>query len=536
MKNREIKIFDTTLRDGAQTPGILFSVEDKFKIAKVLDDFGIHFIEGGWPGSNQTDEQFFKKAKSELSLKNAQLVAFGSTRHKGNKAQDDPNLCAIVDSKVKYACIFGKTWDLHVVHALKCSLEENLKMIGDSVSFLKQKGLNVIYDAEHFFDGYKSNNKYAVETVKAAIKAGAFNVTLCDTNGGTLPNELSGIIVELKKELSCDEETGKCCYSLGIHAHNDDGCAVANSVIAVNEGVELVQGTINGYGERCGNANLCSIIPSLQLKLGMACVDENKLKGLTELSRYVSEIVNIIPDERAPYVGLSAFTHKAGIHVSAMSKHTSTYEHIAPEAVGNERRIIISELAGRSNIATKVRELKLDFAASEESVEKIIHVIKKLEHEGYQFENADGSFAITARKALGKHKPFFNLEGFRVVVEKDPKTGKMTTEATLKVEVDGRVEHTAAEGDGPVNALDNALRKALDKFYPELKDASLSDFKVRVINAKKGTAAKVKVTIETKDKTGSWGTVGVSENIIEASWQALVDAVEYKLLKDKKTK
>ncbi|MDI6640951.1 MAG: citramalate synthase, partial [Elusimicrobiota bacterium] len=497
-------------------------------------EFGIHYIEGGWPGSNPKDELFFKQARN-LKLKNSILVAFGSTRYKGNKAENDPNLKALIRSKVKTVCIFGKTWDLHVIHALRTSPSENLNMIEDSIKFLRQKGCNVIYDAEHFFDGFKANKEYALKTLDVAKSAGAFNITLCDTNGGTLPDELRNIISEVKKHLKLSHLITQSLnhFSLGIHTHNDSECAVANSIAAVLEGATIVQGTINGYGERCGNVNLCSVIPNLQLKLGYRCVPENKLKGLTELSRYVSEVANVLPGVRQPYTGEAAFTHKGGVHVSAVTRHTRTYEHIAPELVGNERRIIISELAGRSNIAYKIKELNLKID-DKKSIVKIIDIIKKLEHRGYQYEDADASFAIIVRKVTGKYRPYFELKGCRVLVEKDPKTGKTYSEATIKLQVGNNLEHTAAEGDGPVNALDNALRKALVKFYPELKDVSLSDFKVRVINAEAGTEAKVRVLIESKDKEESWGTIGVSENIIEASWQALVDAIEFKLLKSRK--
>ena len=535
---KRIDIFDTTLRDGSQSSGISFSVEDKIKIARALDSFGIKYIEAGWPGSNPKDELFFKIAKSSLKLKNSKLVAFGSTRHKSNKPENDPNLKALVKSGTEYICIFGKTWDLHVIHALRVSLRDNLKMIEDSIKFLRQKGLKVIYDAEHFFDGFKANKEYALKTVEVAKNAGAFNITLCDTNGGTLPHDLRDIIRETKKYLDLTRLPAKPLnhFSLGIHTHNDSDCAVANSIIAVLEGITLVQGTINGYGERCGNANLCSIIPNLQIKLKYKCVPESSLKSLTELSRYVNEIANIVPFEHQPFVGPSAFAHKGGVHVSAISRHTRTYEHIPPESVGNERKIIVSELSGRSNIIAKAKEMKLDFAKDKKSVEKIIHLIKNLEHQGFQFESADASFALYVQKELGRYKPFFELKGFRVIVQKDPKTGKMHSEATIKLSVENVDEHTAAEGDGPVNALDNALRKALEKFYPELKEMSLSDFKVRVINANAGTGAKVRVLIESKDREKSWGTIGVSENIIEASWQALVDAIEYKLMKSVKVK
>jgi len=527
----KIKIYDTTLRDGSQSSGISLTVDDKIKIVKILDDFGIDYIEGGWPGSNFTDMLFFKKIR-EIKLKNSQITAFGSTRYKDNKPENDPNLRAILRSKVKVACIFGKSWDFQVRCALKVSLEDNLKMIYESIEFLKKKGLSVIYDAEHFFDGFKSNKEYTLKTVKKAIEAGAFNITFCDTNGGCLPHEIQEIlkvsIIELRK-IKSDIE-------FGIHTHNDSETAVANSIIAVREGVELVQGTINGYGERCGNANLCSVIPNLQFKLGMKCISENNMKKLTQISRSIAEIVNITPNQLQPFVGYSAFAHKGGIHVSAVSKHTNTYEHISPSLVGNERRILISELSGKSNILSKIKELKLNFAKDEKSIQKIIKIIKNLEHLGYQFEEADASFALTVRKALNKHIPFFELKGFKVIVEKNILTKEMKSEAIIKISVDGKEEHTASDGDGPVNALDNALRKALEKFYPELKEISLHDFKVRVINATKGTAAKVRVLIETGDKNDTWGTIGVSENIIEASWQALVDAIEYKLLKKTKIK
>jgi 2-isopropylmalate synthase len=525
----KIKFFDTTLRDGTQASGISLSVDDKLKIAKALDEFGIHYIEGGWPGSNKTDELFFKKAKESLKLKRAQLTAFGSTRYKGNRAQNDPNLRSIANSRVKVACIFGKSWDLHVAHALRVSLEENLKMIEDSIKYLRSKSIEVIYDAEHFFDGFCANKKYALETIKVAARAGAVNVTLCDTNGGTLPDDIRSIILVVKNEMA----GAKLLTDLGIHTHNDSDCAVANTICAVKEGVRLVQGTINGYGERCGNADLCSVIPNLQLKLGIKCISDKKLKLLTELSRYVSEVANKLPDEHRPYVGYSAFAHKGGIHVSAVTRHTATYEHVNPGSVGNERRILVSELAGKSNIAVKVKELRLDFAQDIESTKKIFQLIKKLEHQGYQFEDANASFALTVRRAFKKYKSFFDVVGFRAIVERNPLTGKMRSEATIKINVGGKEEHTVAEGDGPVNALDNALRKALERFFPELKEVSLSDFKVRVISATEGTASKVRVIIESRDRNEIWGTIGVSENIIEASWQALVDAIEYKLLKQR---
>ena len=518
---KKVLIYDTTLRDGAQSEGISFSVEDKLKIAKRLDDLGIHYIEGGWPGSNPKDILFFKRA-TKLRLRNAKMVAFGSTRYKGKEASRDPNLNAILKLRPEASCIVGKTWGLHVKYALRTTLGENLKMIFDSVKYLKSKGLEVIYDAEHFFDGCIDDHFYAMETLRQAAKAGTNNITLCDTNGGMMPHQVESIVKEVKRKIR---------IPLGIHTHNDSEMAVANSVIAVNAGCVLVQGTINGYGERCGNANLCSIIPNLKLKLGINCISDKRLGSLTEVSRYVSEIANMIPQDNQPYVGNSAFAHKGGVHVSAVARQTKTYEHVAPERVGNRRRVLVSELSGRSSVLSKAKEFKIDFREKSKEVKKLLQRIKQMESQGYQFEGAEGSFELLMKKTIGRHKTFFDLEGFRVIVEKD-KRGKLRSEATIKVMVRGKEEHTASEGDGPVNALDNALRKALERFYPELKSMSLTDFKVRVIDATQGTAAKVRVLIESRDKIDEWGTVGVSENIIEASWQALVDSIEYKLLKE----
>jgi len=518
---RKVLIYDTTLRDGAQGEGISFSVEDKLKIAKKLDDLGIHYIEGGWPGSNPKDIIFFEKAR-ELHLRNTRLVPFGSTRYKGKKPEEDSNLNAIVNLRPEVACIFGKSWALHAKFALRTTLAENLEMIFDSVKYLKSKGIEVIYDAEHFFDGYIEDRSYAMETLRQAARAGADNITLCDTNGGMMPHQVESIVSEVKKEIK---------IPLGIHTHNDSEMAVANSIIAVKAGCVLVQGTINGYGERCGNANLCSIIPNLKLKLGIGCISDKRLESLTEISRYVSEIANMVPRDNQPYVGNSAFAHKGGVHVSAVTRYTKTYEHVPPESVGNRRRILISELSGKSSILTKAKEFKIDFRRNSGKVKELLQKVKQMESGGYQFEGAEGSFELLMKKAIGKHKTFFDLEGFRVIVEKDER-GRLRSEATIKVIVKGKEEHTASEGDGPVNALDNALRKALERFYPELKSMSLTDFKVRVIDATQGTAAKVRVLIESRDEKDEWGTIGVSENIIEASWQALVDSIEYKLLKE----
>src|SRR3989339_363361 len=515
-----VNIFDTTLRDGTQGEGISLTVDDKLRIASALDDIGIHYIEGGWPYSNPKDIEFFKKVK-KLKL-NAKITAFGSTRHKDSKPEKDGNLLAIVNIKPDCACIFGKAWDLHVSFALNTTLEKNLDMIYSSVKFLKSKNLEVIFDAEHFFNGFESNPDYALEAIKSAVAGGADIITLCDTNGGMLPNQVKNVVEYVKNLIS---------VPLGIHAHNDSGCAVANSIIAVQSGCTHIQGTLNGWGERCGNASLSSIIPNLKLKLGIDCIASEKLKLLTETSRYISEIANVVPSHKQPYIGYSAFAHKGGIHASAVAKKSSTYEHINPSLVGNQRRILISELSGRANILLKSKELNIDFEKNTDKTKKILQIIKEYEKKGYSYEGAEGSFELLVKKHIGKHKTFFDLGGFRVAVEKD-KNGNLKSEATIKVFVKNKEEVTAAEGDGPVNALYNALRKALDKFYPQLKNVRLSDFKVRIINPSDGTGAKVRVLIQSSDGKTEWNTVGVSENIIEASWQALVDSIEYKLLKE----
>lgn len=524
MKN--IKIYDTTLRDGTQAEEITFSVEDKILVAKKLDELGIHYIEGGWPGSNPKDVQFFKEIK-KTRLKNSRLSAFGSTRRPKVKPSEDPNLKALVSSGADVACIFGKSWDLHVREALKISLKENLELIYDSVAFLKKHFDEVFYDAEHFFDGYKANPEYAIKTIKAAADAGADCLVLCDTNGGTLPHEVAEAIKKVQKTTKTP---------IGIHCHNDSELAVANSLIAAEMGAVQVQGTINGYGERCGNANLCSIIPNLSLKMGIKCLSDAQMARISEVSRFVSEIANLPHNSHLPYVGESAFAHKGGIHVSAVMKKPETYEHIRPDLVGNRQRVLVSDLAGKSNILYKAREYGIDIESSDPVTRNLVETIKDLEHKGYQFEGAEASFEILMKRVLGRYKKHFNLVGFRVIDEKRKEDEPPTAEATIMVEVGGKVEHTAAVGDGPVNALDNALRKALEKFYPSLKEVKLLDFKVRVLTAGKGTAASVRVLIESGDKTDKWGTVGVSENVIEASWQALVDSIDYKLYKDEKGK
>lgn len=520
---RKVKIYDTTLRDGMQGEGVSFSLKDKLAIAKKLDELGIHYIEGGWPGSNPKDIDFFKEV-GKIPLKQAKIVAFGSTRRANKTVGNDPNLKIMLSAGTPTVAIFGKSWTLHVKKVLGTTLQKNLKMIKDSVSFMKSKGREVIYDAEHFFDGYKDNPEYALRTLKVAEKAGADWIVLCDTNGGVVPYEIEAISRKVKREIKAP---------LGIHTHNDSGMAVANSIMAVKVGCTQVQGTINGYGERCGNADLCSVIPNLKLKLGISCISHEQLRSLKGTSHYVSELANIIPDDRQPFVGNSAFAHKGGMHVDAVRKTPLSFEHIKPELVGNRQRVLVSELSGKGNILYKASQFGLDLPKDSPETKKIVKVLKELEHRGYQFEAAEGSFELLMKKSLGKYKKLFDLEGFRVSVEKR-EDNRLISEATIKVKVKGMREHTAAEGDGPVNALDNALRKALEKFYPTLADMHLSDFKVRILDPKSGTAAQTRVLIESRDHKDTWGTVGVSENIIEASWQALVDSIEYKLLKDEK--
>jgi 2-isopropylmalate synthase len=519
---RRIEIYDTTLRDGAQTEGIAFSVEDKIRITKKLDDLGIHYIEGGWPGSNPRDLDYFKKAK-KLKLRTSKIVAFGSTHRPKYKVSEDAMFKSLLEADVQLITIFGKTWDFHVKEALKISLQENLDIIYNSVAYLKKHVETVFFDAEHFFDGYKDNPKFAIKCLMAAQNAGADCIIPCDTNGGSLPGDVKMIFNAIMKVIQTP---------LGIHAHNDSDCAVANSVVAVENGACHVQGTVNGLGERCGNANLCSVIPNLQIKLGMQCISPEKLKKLRDVARFVNEIANVRHFKRQPFVGDSAFAHKAGIHVSAVQKRPETYEHIRPELVGNSQRVLISDLAGKSNILRKAAEFGIRLDPDAPQIQDIVTTLKNLENEGFQFEAAEASFQLLMKKALGLHKRFFDLIGFRTIIEKRREGEEAISEATIMVKVGGHIEHTAATGKGPVNAIDNALRKALDKFYPALKNVKLHDYKVRVLTAGKGTAAKVRVLVESGDEEERWGTVGVSENIIEASYQALVDSIEYKLLKE----
>ncbi len=525
--NKMVKIYDTTLRDGAQSEDVSFSVDDMLRVAMKLDELGVHYIEGGWPGSNPRDMEFFARVKGQ-ALSNAKMAAFGSTRRARNKPSEDPNLAALVESGTPVVTIFGKTWDLHVREALKVSLEENLDMISESLAFLKQNVGEVFYDAEHFFDGYKANAEYAIKTLIAARQAGADCLVLCDTNGGTMGWELAEIIEDVKSKVD---------GPFGIHTHNDSELAVANSLAAVRLGAVQVQGTMNGYGERCGNANLCSIIPALSLKMGVETIPAENMKKLRETSRFVTEIANLRHFKHLPYVGDSAFAHKGGIHVSAVMKASETYEHIRPELVGNSQRILVSDLSGRGNVIQKAAEYGIDLTGDSPQVNHILRTLKDMEAQGYQYEGADASFELLIKKATGKYKPIFELEGYRVIVEWYENRREALSEATIRVNVgagkDGRnFEYTAGMGNGPVNALDNALRKAVVKYFPQLAGVKLLDYKVRVLTAGQGTAAKVRVLIESGDDSGKWGTVGVSENIIEASWEALVDSIEYKLLKE----
>jgi 2-isopropylmalate synthase len=521
---QKVYLYDTTLRDGAQREKLSFTLVDKLRITEALDDLGIDYIEGGWPLSNPKDEEYFREAR-RLPLRHARLTAFGSTRKKDARADQDANLNALLAAETPVVCIFGKSWDLHVRLALKTSLAENLRMIAESVTYLKKHDREVVFDAEHFYDGYRSKPEYALKTLEAAAAAGADWVVLCDTNGGSLPGFIEEATRAARDALAQYTET-----RIGIHAHNDADCAVANSIVAVQCGAMMVHGTINGYGERCGNANLCSIIPGLQLKLGYECISPEQLRLLTQTAHLVSELANLPPDPWQPYVGSSAFSHKGGVHVSAVRERSSTYEHIDPALVGNVRKIIVSELAGRSTIVMKAKELGFDLAAHPETVTHILRTIKKLERAGYHFEAADATFELLVRRELGMYRTFFTLESYRVIVENIPGIG-IRTDAIVKMNVNGERIVSHAEGNGPVNALDRALRNALERAFPELKKIRLSDYKVRVLAEKQGTESVVRVLIESTDGVREWGTVGVSENIIEASWQALVDSIEYGLLR-----
>jgi 2-isopropylmalate synthase len=518
---QQIFLYDTTLRDGTQGEEISFSAEDKLKIAKRLDAFGISYIEGGWPGSNPKDMEFFKNA-SKIKFSHAKIAAFGSTRRAKNSVEKDVNIQALLDADTPVVTIFGKSWLLHVLQALQIKPEENLTIISDSVAYLKKHGKEVIYDAEHFFDGYKADSKYALSTISAAADSGADTIVLCDTNGGTLPWEIREIIGNVRKHIKTP---------LGIHTHNDSETAVASSLIAILEGCVQVQGTINGYGERCGNANLCSIIPDLQLKMGYKCVTDEQMQHITSLSHYVSELANLKHNKRLPFVGESAFAHKGGVHVSAVMKTPLCYEHIEPETVGSVRRVLVSDLSGRSNVIFKAKELGIELDEKSTAAQKVVDEMKEMEHIGYSYEDAEGSFEVMVKRETGEMKRYFDLERFKVSIHKDADEKDARSEALIKIRVGDETEITAAEGNGPVNALDKALRKALEKFYPELQKVHLTDYKVRVLDSQDATAAKVRVLIETEGAESSWNTVGVSSDVVEASWKALVDSIYYYLMK-----
>ncbi len=512
-----IQIYDTTLRDGTQSEGFTLSSNDKVRIAQKLDELGVAFIEGGWPGSNPKDVEFFERAR-DMQWKNALIAAFGSTCRVKGGPDNDANIKALLDSQTPVCTIFGKTWTLHVKEVLLTTLEDNLRIIEQSVAYLKANGKRVIYDAEHFFDGYKADSSYALETLRAAIRGGAETVVLCDTNGGTMPWEVESSICELKPALN---------HPFGIHTHNDSECAVVNSLIAVRAGAIQVQGTINGVGERCGNVNLCSVMADLELKMGYQCLPAGKIQYLYDLSHFVAEVANVTPDEHLPFVGKSAFAHKGGVHVAAMRRSAQSYQHITPETVGNKMRVVVSDLSGRGNLLSKAEEHGVEVEGEE--VVPVLNEIKELEARGFSFEAAEASVTMMLKRQEYGYKPPFELIDFLVNVEH--RTGRgIFAEATVKVRVNGEVLHTAAEGNGPVNALDLALRKALTGYYPQIANFHLSDYKVRILDSDHGTEAITRVLIDTRNSTSRWSTVGASTNIIEASWRALADSVEYGLM------
>lgn len=517
---KKIRVYDTTLRDGVQGEGVSFSSIGKIRLAKRLDEFGVDYIEGGYAASNPKDMEFFREIKKE-TLRHAKIAAFGSTRRAHNTVEEDPGMQALLEADTEVTTIFGKSWDLHVHEVLCVTPEENLTMIRESVAYLKSKGREVIYDAEHFYDGYRTNPDYALATLLAAEESGADLVVLCDTNGGCLPSEIFTITDAISSRLH---------VPIGIHTHNDSGMAEANTLAAVRAGASQVQGTINGFGERTGNANLCTILPCLMLK--MDCETSVKLEELRPVSLYAYDLSNVRPNKKDPFVGESAFAHKAGMHVNGVQKNPASFEHTDPANVGNKRRVLVSELSGASNIFLKAVELGMTFRKNDPELKNILHEMERLEKDGYEYEAAEASFKLMIQKVLKQHKPFFNLEGFRVIVEKRNMNEPSISEATVKLSVDGQEELTAGEGHGPVDALNQAMRRALNRFYPGIADVYLTDYRVRILDPEEATAAKTRVLIESSDGVNSWGTVGVSENLIEASWEALVDSVEYKLLLD----
>ena len=517
----KMQIYDTTLRDGTQGESVSFSVQDKLRVARKLDEFGVHYIEGGWPGSNEKDAEFFHRAASER-WQNAKIAAFGSTALAKNQVDEDPNLKALLDACTPVVTIFGKSWDFHVHAALRIPLGRNCELIRNSIAYLKANGREVVYDAEHFFDGFRANPEYALQTLQAAEEGGADILCLCDTNGGSLPSHVMDAIRKVRQSVR---------LPLGIHCHNDSELAVANTLAAVESGAVHVQGTMNGYGERCGNANLCSILANLELKMGHTTVGPENLRLLTNTSKFVSQIANLPHSKNLPFVGESAFAHKGGVHVSAVIRDAATYEHVLPEKVGNARRVLVSELSGRSNLLYKAKEMNLDIVENEERLRPALNRIKKLENQGWEFEAAEASVRVLMETALNGEKEFFAIDNFRVVTDMH-RTGEVKSEATVKVRVGDKSVHTVAEGDGPVHALDRALRLALNQFFEPLRSIRLSDYKVRVLAGTQGTGSKVRVHIQLTDGNESWTTVGVSEDILEASYYALADGIRYKLLKE----
>ena len=517
----QVVAYDSTLRDGAQAQGVSFTVDDKLKIVQRLDELGIGYIEAGNPGSNPKDLEFFEQVAA-LKLKNAKIIAFGSTRKVGTNAAEDRNLQSLLSANTAAVAIFGKSWDYQVTDILRTTLDENLRMIGDTIAFLVSQGKEVVFDAEHFFDGYKANADYAMQTLQAAADAGAGVLCLCDTNGGTFPKEVSEITKKVVSRFN---------VQVGIHCHNDCEMAVANTIAAVQAGAVQVQGTMNGIGERCGNANLCAIIPNLQLKLGLSCIPPENMTELTSAARFVSEVANMTFNDKAPYVGNDAFSHKGGMHIDAVSKNPISYEHINPEQIGNVRHILVSEVAGRSALLAKINAVDPALNKDSSETKRILEHLKSLEHEGYQFESAESSFELLVMRLLGKHKPLFTLKEYKVSTHA-PSADGVNSSATVRITVGNEEESTTGVGDGPVNALDKAVRMALERFYPAIKDVKLIDYKVRVLDSDKATAAKVRVLIESADQHASWTTVGVSTDIIDASWRAMLDAIEYKLMRD----
>lgn len=518
---KKIDIYDSTLRDGAQALGISFTVADKLKIVEKLDYLGVSYIEAGNPGSNPKDLEFFREV-AKLNLSTSKIIAFGSTRRPGIKVMDDANVVSLLKADTEAVAIFGKSIDNQVTEILKTTLDENINMIYETISFFKSQGKEVVFDAEHFYDGYRLNEEYALATLKAAQEAGADSICLCDTKGGSFPIDIYNITKKVVDMLN---------VPVGIHAHNDNGMGVACSITAVQAGAKQVQGTINGFGERCGNANLCTVIPDLQLLTDYQCIKPESMHELTPIARFVSEVANVIHDERAPYVGGTSFAHKAGMHADAVNKNSSSYENFDPELVGNHRRILMSEVAGRGAILKMINKVQKDITKDSKETALILERLKEMEHEGYQYEGAESSFELLIMKILGKYRSFFELGEFKVIIN-EPSIDRYNSTAMIKIKVGEETEITAADGDGPVNALDKALRKALERFYPQLKTMRLTDYKVRVLDSESATAAKVRVLIETTDLNKTWSTIGVSSDVIEASWKALMDSVEYKLLKD----